>query len=154
MSFQRPHAPLAPSPEKANMYKIEDIDLPESIVDLFKYRFSSKPSFQRQHIARKENYPYVPENEKELKTILAKYYTLITIIDEEIGRVISYLEKEGEMENTIIIYTSDHGDFAGEHGLIHKNFGIYESIHRIPFIVYYPGSVSYTHLTLPTICSV
>jgi len=142
MSFERPHAPLAPSLEKANMYKPEDVDLPESIADLFKYRFSSKPSFQREHVEKKGDYPYVPEDEKELKSILAKYYTLITIIDEEIGRVILYLEKEGELKNTVIIYTADHGDFAGEHGLIHKNLGIYESIHRIPLIVYYPGCPS------------
>lgn len=142
MSFERPHSPLSPSPEKADMYKTEDIDLPESIIDLFKHRFSLKPSFQREHIEKKGTYPYVPENEEELKSIIARYYTLITIIDEEVGRVISHLEKEGELENTVIIYTSDHGDFAGEHGLFHKNFGIYEAIHRIPMIIYYPGCPS------------
>ena len=45
------------------------------------------------------------------------------------------MEKSGELENTIILYTADHGDFAGEYGLFHKNLGIYDSIHRIPFLL-------------------
>ncbi|MCM8817259.1 MAG: sulfatase-like hydrolase/transferase [Candidatus Omnitrophica bacterium] len=139
MSFQRPHAPIAPSFDKGLLYKPEDIDIPENALDLFERKFASKPDFQRQHIDKRKIYPYVAQSVEELKVLLTYYYTLITIIDEEIGRVVKFLEEKNLLENTIIVYTSDHGDFAGEHGLLHKNLGIYESIHRIPFIIRYPG---------------
>jgi choline-sulfatase/uncharacterized sulfatase len=139
MSFERPHAPLSPSPERAHMYRPEDIDIPSSARDLFERRFATKPAFQRAHIERKGTYPYVPADEHELRVQLTHYYALITIIDEEVGRVIEHLRKEGDLENTVIVYVADHGDFAGDHGLVQKNFGIYESIHRIPFLLAYPG---------------
>jgi arylsulfatase A-like enzyme len=60
-------------------------------------------------------------------------------IDEEIGRVLSFLQERGDLENTIVVYLADHGDFAGEHGLFHKNFGLYESIVRIPLLLAWPG---------------
>jgi arylsulfatase A-like enzyme len=139
MTFQRPHAPLSPSPERADMYSPDDIDIPGSARDLFERAFATKPGFQQQHIATRRGYPYVPVDEDELRRQLCHYYALVTIIDEEIGRVIAYLREQGELDNTVIVYVADHGDFAGEHGLMQKNFGIYESIHRIPFLLWYPG---------------
>jgi arylsulfatase A-like enzyme len=70
---------------------------------------------------------------------LASYYTLISCIDMEIGRVLDKLAEDGELENTIVFYTADHGDFSGDHGLFHKNFGLYDSICRIPFLLSWPG---------------
>lgn len=69
-------------------------------------------------------------------------FTLITLIDQQIGRVIDELKRSGEYDNTIVCYVADHGDFAGEHGLILKNLGIYESIHRSPFLLRVPGGPS------------
>jgi arylsulfatase A-like enzyme len=80
----------------------------------------------------------LPES-AELRRQLAFYYSLITYIDEQIGRVLNFLKETGDYNNTVIIFTSDHGDFAGEHGLILKNLGIFESLHRIPFIITYPS---------------
>ncbi|MCP3965139.1 MAG: sulfatase-like hydrolase/transferase [Lentisphaerae bacterium] len=77
--------------------------------------------------------------EQRLRRCIASYYGLITAIDMEIGMVIDYLEKTGELDNTIIFNTADHGDFAGEHGLFHKNLGLYESIQRIPFLLLWPS---------------
>jgi choline-sulfatase/uncharacterized sulfatase len=139
MSFQRPHAPLSPSPERADLYAPQDLDIPDSARDLFERGFATKPEFQRRHVARRGGYPYVPADPDELRRQLAHYYALITIIDEEIGRVLDHLRQAGDLDNTIIVYVADHGDFAGDHGLMQKNFGIYESIHRIPFLLAYPG---------------
>jgi len=84
-------------------------------------------------------YPLADPDPNRLKRCLASYYALISVIDMEIGRVLDELEAKGELDNTIVIYTADHGDFAGEHGLFHKNFGIYDSIQRIPFLMSWPG---------------
>ncbi|MGD8237983.1 MAG: sulfatase-like hydrolase/transferase, partial [Armatimonadota bacterium] len=81
MTFQRPHAPLSPSPERADMYRPDDIDIPASARDLFERRFATKPAFQRAHAERRRGYPYVPVDEDELRRQLCHYYALITIID-------------------------------------------------------------------------
>ncbi|HBE03508.1 MAG: hypothetical protein A2096_01430 [Spirochaetes bacterium GWF1_41_5] len=140
MSFQRPHAPIAPAGEYFNLYDPDRLCLPASMADWYENGFAGKPDFMRQLLEKQIPYPFCVKDEKRLRRVLASYYALITCIDMEIGRVIDYLKKTGQYENTIILYTADHGDFAGEHGLFHKNFGIYESIHRIPFLLKYPGS--------------
>ena len=141
LSFQRPHDPYAPSPERASLYDPAALTLPDNAADLFENRFGSKPTFQQAHINCHdgEGYPYVPRSEDDLRTIMAHYFALITIIDEQIGSVIDSLKQSGDYENTVICYVADHGDFAGEHGLQLKNLGIYESIHRIPFLLRWPG---------------
>ena len=139
MTFQRPHAPLSPSPERADMYAPEDIDIPASACDLFERRFETKPEWQRRRVEGHGGYPYVSADEDELRKQLTHYYALISIIDEEIGRVIDHLRETGDLGNTVICYVADHGDFAGDHGLVQKNLGIYESIHRIPYLLSYPG---------------
>jgi len=133
MSFERPHPNWRIAPELLNMYKSEDIILPECKTDAYEHEFASKPEYIRKILLDRR----VPQ--EHLRKILAIYYTLITAIDAEIGRVFKYLKDKGEFDNTIIVYVADHGDFGGDHGLYDKNVGIYESIHRIPFILKYPG---------------
>lgn len=68
------------------------------------------------------------------------YCRTIHSIDEEVGRLIDYLDKKGELENTIIVYTSDQGFLLGEHGLYDKRF-MYEESFRTPLIIYYPSKI-------------
>lgn len=142
VSFQRPHAPIAPAAEHFGLYNPADIPLPASACDLFERKFEGKPSFMQQHISQLGGYPLVCKDKAALQQVLASYYALISVIDAEIGRVIETLKELGEYENTIIFYTADHGDFAGEHGLFHKNLGIYESIQKIPFLLKVPGGAA------------
>src|SRR5699024_7040596 len=60
--------------------------------------------------------------------------------DENIGRLLGYLEKNGELDNTIIIYTSDQGFFLGEHGWFDKRF-MYEECQRMPLVIRYPKAI-------------
>jgi arylsulfatase A-like enzyme len=139
MSFQRPHDPITPAPEDFNLVNPDDVVLPDSIADLFEHRFAGKPQFMRDYMANPGDYPMAEPDRKKLQRALASYYALIMKMDEEIGRVLTHLKDTGQYDNTIIFYTADHGDFAGEHGLFLKNLGIYESIHRIPFLLKWPG---------------
>ena len=68
------------------------------------------------------------------------YLATVMSVDENIGRVLDHLEKIGELDNTIIVYTSDQGFFLGEHGWFDKRF-MYEECQRMPFIVRYPMSI-------------
>jgi arylsulfatase A-like enzyme len=69
------------------------------------------------------------------------YLACIASVDENVGRLIQYLEKEGLMENTLIVYTSDQGFYLGEHGWFDKRF-MYEESFRTPLIIRYPGGKS------------
>lgn len=140
VSFQRPHDPYSPSPESVALYDAETLTLPDSAADFFDRRFEGKPRFQREYIGGEvEGYPYRPRDRADLRRQLAHHFALLTVIDEQIGRVVARLQETGEWENTLVCYLADHGDFAGEHGLALKNLGIYESVHRIPLLVRWPG---------------
>ncbi|GHV24016.1 hypothetical protein FACS1894174_10240 [Bacteroidia bacterium] len=71
---------------------------------------------------------------------LRDYLRCIKTIDDEVGRLLDYLEKEGLTENTVIVYTSDQGFYMGEHGWFDKRF-MYEESFRTPLIIRYPGHV-------------
>lgn len=68
------------------------------------------------------------------------YLRCVKGIDENVGRLLVYLEQEGELNNTIIVYTSDQGMYVGEHGLFDKRLGFEEAL-RMPFIIRYPKEI-------------
>lgn len=70
------------------------------------------------------------------------YFSLIKSIDEEVGRVLKVLEKTGEANNTLIIFTSDHGEMMGSHKLTGKN-SIYDESFLVPFIMHYPNKMKH-----------
>ncbi len=141
VSFQRPHNPYSPPAERADEYDASALHLPDNACDYLERGFAGKPQFQQEYMAGKKGmgYPFRSHDRKELRVQMAAHFTLITMIDEAIGEILKSLESHGELDNTIIAYVADHGDFAGEHGLMSKNLGIYESIHRIPFLLSGPG---------------
>ena len=68
------------------------------------------------------------------------YLATVLSVDESIGRVLDYLEMTGELDNTIVVYTSDQGFFLGEHGWFDKRF-MYEECQRMPLLVRYPKAI-------------
>lgn len=71
---------------------------------------------------------------------LRKYLQTVHSVDENVGRLLDYLDREGLAENTLVIYTSDQGFFLGEHGWFDKRF-IYEESFKMPFLVRCPGLI-------------
>ena len=63
---------------------------------------------------------------------MACYYGMISLIDQEIGRILDALDRLGIAENTLVVFTTDHGHFLGQHGLIAKGAFHYEDMLRIP----------------------
>ena len=97
----------------------------------------------------KKKFPTMTEEDKmkwRYQRYMQDYLGTIEAVDEGVGRVLDYLEENGLMENTLIIYTSDQGFYLGEHGWFDKRF-IYEESFRTPLLVKWdgvitPGSVS------------
>jgi arylsulfatase A-like enzyme len=75
----------------------------------------------------------------ELQRNMACYYGMVSFMDHEIARILDRLDALGLSDNTIVVFTSDHGHFLGQHGLIHKAIHHYEDLIRLPFIVRWPG---------------
>ena len=64
---------------------------------------------------------------------------MIKLIDDQLARIIDCLKDAGELENTIIIYSTDHGESLGDHGLIEKGCRFFEGLVHVPLIVSWPG---------------
>ena len=76
----------------------------------------------------------------EWQRIKAYYYALVSHMDDQIGRLIKALQDLHLIDNTIIIFTSDHGDHLGDHGLFAKGLPGYDSCTHVPLIISYPDA--------------
>ena len=75
------------------------------------------------------------------KEVMAAYYAMIELIDDNVGHMIQALEESGQRENTLVIFTSDHGELLGDHQLVGKGCRFYECLVRVPLICSWPGRV-------------
>jgi len=74
--------------------------------------------------------------------IVSRYMGEITLLDSQIGRVLDALEGMGIADNTVVIYTSDHGDMCGGHRMIDKHYIMYDDVVRVPFIMRWPERIT------------
>ncbi|MFY0626816.1 MAG: sulfatase-like hydrolase/transferase [Reichenbachiella sp.] len=150
-TFYRPHQPYTPIKEYLDMYDISSwgegvasgssIKKPESFYEAVE---SLPPMLQEQRNGGNKvwNMDKAFEDEQLWRNYIGSYYALVTEMDFHIGQIIDALEKSGMKDETIIIYTSDHGDFVGNHGMVEKaaaGHNVYEDILNIPLIIRYPG---------------
>jgi len=81
------------------------------------------------------------QDPQSLSEDIATYYGMISLMDTGIGQILDTLEATGLADNTLIVFTSDHGHFFGQHGLNAKGAFHYEDLIRVPFLVSWPGHV-------------
>ena len=77
--------------------------------------------------------------ERDAKTIQAAYYAMIALIDDQLARILDAIDATGQRESTVVIFTSDHGEALGDHGLLQKGCRFYEGLVRVPLIFRGPG---------------
>ncbi len=132
VGFTAPHPPFVGHRKYWPMYPREEVDLPRVPAE---YLETQHLMFQElRHFKRIAT----PIPEQRIRRARAGYYGLITELDEHIGQVWRALEETGQLENTIFIYTSDHGEALGDHGLWHKN-NLLEPVAHIPLVIAGPG---------------
>ena len=85
------------------------------------------------------NTPLREETEKNIRKFIALSYGSVSLIDHAVGQILTALEKLGLAENTMVIFTSDHGDYMGEHGVILKGISPFNGTLQIPLIWRVPG---------------
>lgn len=129
--FPRPHAPYDPPRPYDTMYDPRDVPAPLTTADERK----RTPTKEVERISRA--WDRFPPQMTQLAR--AYYMAQISFQDEQIGRIISFLEETGELEQTIVVYTADHGDLMGDFGYFGKQ-SFYRGSVNIPFIIRMPGS--------------
>ncbi len=77
--------------------------------------------------------------ERDAKAIQAAYYAMIALIDDQLDRILDAIDATGQRESTVVIFTSDHGESLGDHGLLQKGCRFYEGLVRVPLIFRGPG---------------
>ena len=126
VSTNEPHDPFVCGKEAYDMYNPEEIELPASAYDTLE----GKPG-----LYKKAARAFDDLTEREKKEAMACYYASITEIDAQYGRLLSRLEELGAEDDTVVIFTSDHGELLGEHRLYQKNISAFESAYNIPLIM-------------------
>jgi choline-sulfatase len=131
VSFLAPHFPLVVPEPYFSMYYPEHADLPAIPPGHLE---GQHPAHERGRLA----YDLYDYSEAQIRRCRAAYYGLVTHLDERIGRLLAAVDAAALREDTVVVYTSDHGELLGEHGLWWKN-DFYEQSARVPLIVSWPG---------------
>ena len=127
-------------------------DFPEEYrgrVDLSKMPMPHVQDHERDHvispIAREQRDGYFGSfdsfSEDDLKQMRVGYYSSLALLDDEVGRVLEALDHSGAVEDTLVIFLSDHGDMLGDHGLLVKGAYFYDPCVRVPLIMRQPGVI-------------
>jgi arylsulfatase A-like enzyme len=154
VAFTAPHDTRNPPEPYREMYYRRPPPLPANFLP--QHPFNNSFCWN----VRDENLAGYPRTPAVIREQLCEYYGLITHLDEQIGRILYVLRESGQMRNTLIVYTADHGLALGSHGLLGKQ-SVYEHSMKSPLIIVGPGvprgktSRAFTYLLdlFPTVCA-
>jgi len=127
-----PHLPsIAPEPF-ASLVKPGDVPPWPSFPDAL----TGKPFIQRQQL---RSWGLDGWSWAQWAPVVARYLGVVALIDHQVGRILAALDALGLTEQTLVVYTSDHGDLCGGHGMIDKHYVMYDDVMRVPLILRWPG---------------
>lgn len=133
-SFVDPHHPFDPIKKFADIYKNME---PEKKIGK-EYFETGRPEY----LKRQGDRGYWPGGgeqhnftDKQIDEITRYYYAMVSFIDQEVGKILDKLGEKGELENTIIIFTSDHGEYLGDYGLLKKGPFMYDNLIKVPLMI-------------------
>lgn len=130
VSFSEPNEALIVSRSTFERYELDQVPLPENLHD----DLSDRPNvYQREQQLSRD------VTEAQWRRARACYFGRITELDDQLGRLLSFLERTGQRENTLVVVTADHGRYVGGHGFDAHNFGAFEEIYRVPLVMAGPG---------------
>jgi arylsulfatase A-like enzyme len=150
-AFTSPHDPRTPPPPYSTMYDPAKMDLPPNFLP-------EHPFDNGELKIRDEMLAPFPRTAENSRKQLCDYYGMVSSQDEQVGRMLQALENSGRAENTLIVYTGDHGLAIGSHGLFGKQ-NVYEHSVGVPMVLRGPGvghgksdALVYGMDLFPTIC--
>ncbi|MCL2913705.1 sulfatase-like hydrolase/transferase [Shewanella corallii] len=139
LSFNEPHSPYRATQPYASMYDPDKLDVPELPEGVRAER--------QQAIAKgvKGKSRHLIDDEQMMRELTAQYFGHITNVDDNLGRVLSYLDSSGLADNTIVVFSADHGNMLGDHGKWFKGV-MYEGSSRVPLIIRAGKSTRYARV--------
>ena len=145
-----PHRSWEPDEKHAHMYLNEDIPEPETLYDDYSNRASAASAAEMRVGVHMNRFDIKSEISRDMPDMelrkwayqryIKDYLRVVASIDDNVGRILDYLDDEGLTENTIVVYTSDQGFFLGDHGWYDKRF-MYEESLNMPYIMRYPKGI-------------
>ncbi len=134
VSYPDPHEPYEAPRRYADMFPPEGVNLPPSRSSEFTDGTAPERNRTLYEILNQES-----DSEEDRRAVIATYQAMVRFVDDGVGRILDKLDELGLRENTIVVFTADHGDFMGEHGMAVKGGLFYDSLVRVPLIVSWPG---------------
>lgn len=134
VDFTDPHLPCRPSEPFSGMYGPDAIEPWDSFGDTLE----GKPYIQRQQLV---NWGLEGLGWDDWKHSVAQYWGMVSQIDDAVGIMLRRLEALGQLDNTVVVYTTDHGDLGGGHGMLDKHYVLYDDVTRVPLVYRYPAAV-------------
>jgi arylsulfatase A-like enzyme len=145
-----PHRPWQPGPKYRDMLANETVAEPSTLYDDYENRGQGARDAKMrvgEHMTKTDlktdPRPDLPPNEQRkwaYQLYMKDYLRCVQSVDDNVGRLLDYLEQEGTANDTIVIYTSDQGFFLGDHGWFDKRF-MYEECLRMPLLIRYPAAI-------------
>ncbi len=129
--FIQPHLPCFPNKQFIDIYEGKTIPKWEN----FDESFHNKPYIQKQQLLSWKVNTFKWE---DWESVVRRYYAAVSQLDDCVGRIKQTLEEIGQADNTIIIFTADHGSLCGAHRMMDKHYVMYEDVIHVPLIIHYP----------------
>ncbi len=148
VSYPDPHHPFDPPAEYADRYDPDEMPLPQVASD----ELSKMPSYYGELYPKGQGFRELywagrmdmeagsmitteDISDKSMGTAIAYTYGMIEMIDDGVGKILAALEQRGDADNTIIVFTSDHGELLGDHGLLHKGPPPYRQLTEVSLLI-------------------
>lgn len=142
VGFPGPHPPYDPTPRHLEPYRDRDVPMPDHDDEDLASQPAALQALRRHHQAEDHDAIVHLEHptDDQLRRQRQYYFANVTMIDEQVGEIVDALETRGVLDNTVVIFTSDHGDCLNDHGHSQK-WTMYEPSVRVPAIVWGPERV-------------
>lgn len=142
IGFPGPHPPFDPLPRYREMYMDKKLPLPKVSEQEIAEQPEALRKLRRQHMeVDHDAVVHLDHADREQQhRQRAAYYGNVTMIDEQIGEIFEALEQSGYLENSVVIFTSDHGESLGDHGHSQK-WNMYDAVTKVPMIVWGPNFI-------------
>jgi arylsulfatase A-like enzyme len=131
--FIGPHDPYVVPQRYLDLYDVDDVPLPPSYHD----PLTDKPRiYQRMREMR-----FGQLSEREVREGIRHFWAYCTYLDDMFGQILQALDATGQAENTLVLFTSDHADYAGEHGLFAKGIPCFRGAYHVPAVMRWPAGI-------------
>ena len=133
LNYQDPHPYFACPEPYASMFSPDRFELPSN------FRREPVDGEPRRMTLWRENSRSGEASEEDFKKAMALYCGQIRYVDDQLGRVLDKLEERGMLDDTVVLFWSDHGEFLGDYGVTHKMAAFYDSMVRVPMVLWDPS---------------